>query len=168
MDLMFVATNCRAKVSEDNTTILFRQSKLACCVDWLAVYDFSRRGICHFVVNKGFQDILVLDFYEDVVGFYVYIPVNGITGRYLLDRTCVYDLGFCVEVIECEEHLRQPSSKQLVREAVRRVSVQEILETIPHWFLDKTSMIATLSGNGKQVEGCPDVIVSRMRSIAFA
>jgi hypothetical protein len=51
---------------------------------------------------------------------------------------------------------------------MRGVSVQEILETIPHWFLDKTSMIATLSGNGKQVEGCPDVIVSWMRIIAFA
>jgi hypothetical protein len=80
----------------------------------------------------------------------------------------MYDLGFCVEVIECEEHLRQPSSQQLVREAVRGVSVQKILETIPHWFLDKTSMIATFSGNGKQVESCPDVILSWMRSIAFA
>jgi hypothetical protein len=51
---------------------------------------------------------------------------------------------------------------------MRGISVQEILETIPHWFLDKTSMIATLSGNSKQIEGCPDVIVSWMRSIAFA
>ena len=29
-------------------------------------------------------------------------------------------------------------------------------------------MIATLPGNSKQIEGCPDVIVSWMRSIAFA
>jgi hypothetical protein len=168
VDLRFVATDCRAKVSKDNTTILFRQSKLACRVDWLAVYDFSRRGICYFVVNKGFQDVLVLDFYEDVVGFYVYILVNRSVAKHVLGRTCMYDLGFCVEVIKCKEYLRQPSFQQLVREAVRRVSVQEILETIPHWFLNKTSMIATLSGNGKQVEGCPDVTVSWMRSIAFA
>lgn len=59
----------------------------------------------------------------------------------------MYYLSFCVKVIECEEHLRQPSSSQLVREAVRGVSVQEILETILHWLLDKTSMIATFSRN---------------------
>jgi hypothetical protein len=168
MDLRFLATNCRAEVSKDNTTILFWQSKLACRVDGLAVYDFSRRGKCRFGVDKGFQDALALNFYEDVVGFYVYIPVNRIAVRHVLGRTCMHDLGFCMKVIKCEEHLRQPSFQQLVRETVRRVSVQEILEAIPHWFLDKTSMIATLSGNGKQVEGCPDVIVSWMRRIASA
>jgi hypothetical protein len=168
MDLRFVATNCRAEVSKDNTAILFRQSKLACRVDGLALYDLSRRRRCYFGVNKGFQDALILDFYEDVVGFDVYILVNKIAARYVLGLTCMHDLGFCVKVIECEEHLRQPSFQQLVREAVRGVSVQDILETIPHWFLDKTSMIVTLSGNGKQVEGCPDVIVSWMRRIAFA
>jgi hypothetical protein len=110
MDLRFVATNCRAEVSKDNTTILFRQSKLACRVDWLAVYDFSRRGRFHFGVNKGFQDALILDFYEDVVGFYVCILVSSIAGRHVLGRTCMYDLGFCMKVVECEEHLRQPSS----------------------------------------------------------
>ena len=106
MNLRFVATNCRAEVSEDNTAILFWQSKLACRVDWLAVYDFSRRGRVHFGVNKGFQDALILDFYEDVVGFDIYILVNGIAARLVLGRTCMYDLGFCVEVIKCEEHLR--------------------------------------------------------------
>jgi hypothetical protein len=109
MDLGFVATNRRAEVSKDNTTILFGQSKLACRVDWLAVYDFSRRGRCHFGVNKGFQDALILDFYEDVVGFYVYIFINRFAGKRVLGRTCMYNLGFCVKVIECEEHLRQPS-----------------------------------------------------------
>jgi hypothetical protein len=69
MDLRFVATDCRAEISKDNTTILFRQFKLARSVDWLAVYDFSRRRIRHFRVNKGFQDVLILDLYEDVVGF---------------------------------------------------------------------------------------------------
>jgi hypothetical protein len=109
MDLRFVATNCRAEISKDNTTILFRQSKLVRRLDWLAVYDCSRRGRFHFGVNKGFQDTLILNFYKDVVGFYVYIFVNRIAGRHLLGRTCMYDLGFCVKVIECEEHLRQPS-----------------------------------------------------------
>jgi hypothetical protein len=108
MDLKFVATYCRAEVSKDDTTILFRQFKLACRVDWVAVYDFSRRGRFDFGVNKGFQDALILDFYEDVVGFYVYILVNRITGILALARTRMYDLGFCVTVIECEEHLRQP------------------------------------------------------------
>jgi hypothetical protein len=81
MDLRFVATDCRAEISKDNTTILFRQSKLACRVDWLAIYDFSRRGRRRFCVNKGFQDVLILDFYENIVGFDVYILVNGIMGR---------------------------------------------------------------------------------------
>jgi len=80
----------------------------------------------------------------------------------------MYDIGFCVKVIESEEHLRQPSSQQLVREAVRGIPIQEVPEAIPHWLLDKTSMIADLAGNGKQVEGCPDVMVSWMRSVAFA
>ena len=80
----------------------------------------------------------------------------------------MYDLSFCVKVVEGEQHLRQPSSQQLVREAVRGIPIQEVLEAVPHWFLDKTSMIATLSGNGKQIQGCPDVMVSWMRSIPFA
>lgn len=90
--------------------ILFRQSKLACRIDWLAVYDFSRRRRYHFGVNKGFQDALILDLYEDIVGLYVYMLVNRFTGRHVIGRTCMYDLGFCVKVVECEEHLRQPSS----------------------------------------------------------
>lgn len=61
----------------------------------------------------------------------------------------MYNLSFCVKVIECEEHLQQSSFQQLVREAVRRVSIQEILNPIPHWFLNKKLMIATFSGNGK-------------------
>lgn len=109
MHLSFVATNCGAEVSKDDMAIFFRQSKLACRVDWLAVYDFSRRGRCHFGVDKGFQDALILEFYEDVVGFYVYILVNRVTGTQVLGRTCMYDLGFCVKVIKGEEHLRQPS-----------------------------------------------------------
>ena len=80
----------------------------------------------------------------------------------------MYDLGFCVEVVECEEDLRQTSSKQLFREAMRRVSVQEIFETVPRWFLNQAVVIAALSGNGEHVEGCPDMIISWMRSIAFA
>ena len=80
----------------------------------------------------------------------------------------MYDLGFCVKVIECEEHLRQTSSKQLFREAMRGVSVQEIFKTIPHRFLDKASMVPALSGNGEHVEGCPDMAISWMGSIAFA
>jgi hypothetical protein len=69
MDLRFFATDCRAEISKDNTTILFRQFKVACRVDWLAIYDFSRRGRRRFCVNKGFQDVLILDLYEDIVGF---------------------------------------------------------------------------------------------------
>ena len=87
-------------------TILFRQSKLACRIDWLVVHEFSSRGRCHFGVNKGFQDALILDFYEDVVGFYVCILVNRIERRRVSSRTCMYDLGFCMKVVECEEHLR--------------------------------------------------------------
>ena len=106
MDLRFVATNCGAEISKNNTTILFRQTKPACRVDWLTVYDFSSRGRCHFGVNKVFQEALILDLYEDVVGLYVYILVNSIAGRHMLGRTCMYDLGFCMKVVECEEHLR--------------------------------------------------------------
>jgi hypothetical protein len=80
----------------------------------------------------------------------------------------MYDIGFCVKVVKCEEYLRQPCSQQLFRKAMRRIPVQEILETILHGFLDKASMISTLSGDGEHVESCPDVTVTWMRSIAIA
>lgn len=105
MDLGFVAANCRAEVSEDNTTILLRQSELACRVNWLVIDDFSGRGRCHFAVNKGLQNVLILDFYEYVVGFYVYRLVNRFLGKKVHGHTRMYDLRFCVKVIEREEHL---------------------------------------------------------------
>jgi len=46
--------------------------------------------MCHFGVDKGFQDVLIFDFDEDVVGFYVYVLVNGIAGRHVSGKLYLY------------------------------------------------------------------------------
>jgi len=80
----------------------------------------------------------------------------------------MYNAAFGVEVVEGQQNLRETCSKQFIGETMRGIAIQQISEGIPHRFLNKASMISSLPWYGKNVQGRPDVAVTRMGRIAFA
>lgn len=79
-----------------------------------------------------------------------------------VSRTSVDELALGVQVVEAPEEVLQTALEQRLGEALAWVSPEEVLPAVPHGPLDEALMIPPGPVKGEDVQGSPDMRVSRM------